>query len=834
MKKKSVLLGLISLFSCASIAGAAILFSKGLTTTANSTISGYHVTLDGSNYYQGVNQSIETSTGQYEIPFLYTEATPGVENEYHCVLEGDGTITHGGEIRFITSIFVDFECEYDDYVLVAKFSNDGYAWSDYSYLQDEQEFEVDDQPYYVEIKSYSFVTIKSLTINYSCLNRQEDPNIKTVTIYATNDMHGQIYPDVANKRMGMAKMMSYLKRENDGDTLVLDQGDTWQGSLYSNLNYGNLINDMMSYVGYNARTIGNHDFDWGIDKLVENTNRSYGGYTIPVLAANVYDYNFDTKEVGTTQQSQIGRKSLTYTLDNGLKVGIVGVIGSSQISSINSLVVHDVTFIDHVNVLKEEATKLRADGCDLVIGSIHGPSGDVRGYHLDDYFDLMLCGHSHSKETFKEGDLYYPQFGSYTEYLGKIELKYNTLTNKVSTNVYSITPEGMESLIPTDSDIDPAIQNLIDTNYSSCEEAANQVLVSNVNGYFTTAGLANLVAEAIYEKAKPLYDVDLVVVNYAREQINKESWTYADIYQSFPFDNDVYVFDVDPYDMRPLLGQYVCHDPSLYISHDQTYKVAILDFVAYRTDSNRNYNYSWVSAYDPKTTPKLDKNYREILKDYLLTKDSLDYHDYSRYLAKFSSNPSYESYTVTYHLNDGSGDTFTNDTAFDLNVSMPYETPSRSGYIFDGWYMDPECSEPFDFDTPSHEDDAYAKWDEVVLGSYRYYSNSPMSIYYGKQILQSINEDDSSATFDFVFYNWFSYGEFSFEATGATFALISFEININNADTYNSADVTPTITETSTGVYKYTFEINVDNIGIQFYLSEPPTWYSLEVQLVVS
>ena len=174
-----------------------------------------------------------------------------------------------------------------------------------------------------------------------------EEKFKTIEIYATNDFHGAVEEE--NNNMGLKKWATYLKRKGQKqNTLLIDQGDTWQGSIYSNYNHGEMITDVMNYIHYDARSIGNHDFDWGQEYVASNTQRSYNGYSTPVLAGNVYDYDFATKTTGTTFQSQFGVKSVTYTLENGLKVGILGGIGQDQITSIGSYYTTDITFTNHL------------------------------------------------------------------------------------------------------------------------------------------------------------------------------------------------------------------------------------------------------------------------------------------------------------------------------------------------------------------------------------------------------------------------------------------------------------------------------------------------------
>ena len=70
-----------------------------------------------------------------------------------------------------------------------------------------------------------------------------------VEIYATNDFHGQI--EEQSGRSSLTQLMSYLKAKSDNpNTLLLDQGDTWQGSIYSNSNRGKMMTDVMNYVRY--------------------------------------------------------------------------------------------------------------------------------------------------------------------------------------------------------------------------------------------------------------------------------------------------------------------------------------------------------------------------------------------------------------------------------------------------------------------------------------------------------------------------------------------------------------------------------------------------------
>lgn len=505
----------------------------------------------------------------------------------------------------------------------------------------------------------------------------------SIDIWATNDIHGQFRDnDEDTSHAGIDHLFTYLKgKKENPNTLLLDQGDTWQGSIYSNYNYGKLINDCMNYIHYDARTVGNHDFDWGAEKLAANTARGYNGYTMPVLSGNVYNYDFDHKTMGTTFLSDLGRKSVTYTLDNGLKVGVLGGIGEDQITSICTEYVRDIGFKNHVEFIKEEAAHLRNDEkCDVIIASIHAPQNLIYGNNLDNYVDLVLCGHSHDQETYLENNrLLYSQGLAYTESVAHIVMTYDPNVKKVTGSTADFIPAS--NIISETPTIDPTIQSLITSYSQECDTAANQVLANNATNSFYTSNLANLVTKAIYSQCvKEGYgDILCAVSNSARSGIDTKSdkiWTFKDIYKSFPFDNVVYIAQITGREFRyniingynyitrnpslkapcPSCGEEIafnestsgevitcshCHEDqekdtlvslASQIDLNKTYKIAVLDYVYLHCNSSRYYDK--FSETGGTSTIKLSKNYREIARDWLLaegynTGKELRYQDFA-------------------------------------------------------------------------------------------------------------------------------------------------------------------------------------------------------------
>ena len=564
----------------------------------------------------------------------------------------------------------------------------------------------------------------------------------SIRIYATNDIHGQIYPEEAAGRVGVGKLMTFLKGRKDSEknSFIIDQGDTWQGSIYSNYNYGACITDIMNYVHFDARTVGNHDFDWGVDAIKANTAREYNGYKTPVLAGNVYDFNFETKQVGSIQQSDIGVPSVTYTLDNGAKVGIVGTIGSDQITSINSLYTRGIAFTNHINVIKQEATKLRQQGCQFVIASLHAGQGSAMNQNLGNYVDLVLCGHTHRQEWGTDPDgLKFVQFGQYTEGVGYIDLKYNASTKKVT-----LTSDGMYKYSQINGAVqvvDSTIQGIIDQYAAECNEDAVKVVLNNASSaFYNDTVCANLMAKAIYDTAlEEGYDVDCSYVNMPRHYLPSGQWTFADVFEAFPFDNTIYIIEITADDYRNEIVNYnwICKSNTepITLSPTETIKVACLDYLAWHTNSNRYYDYfpSVAKYTDISAVPTLSKTYRNILVDWLAAHD-YDKEGHTLYFNDFdNNNPEFNerdtvlpNFTITFHLYDDVidyteapyGETFGNYKIID---------PERDDYTFDGWYFDTDYHYPVSNNYVIDENiDVYAKWIEGKINEADLYYTDPM------------------------------------------------------------------------------------------------------------
>ena len=96
---------------------------------------------------------------------------------------------------------------------------------------------------------------------------------RKVKLYALNDFHGSVIEQTTDYgvEQGILKYGTYFKNKGaEENTLILSSGDMWQGSLESNYNYGTMLTEIMNEAEFDAFTIGNHEFDWGVEKIIAN------------------------------------------------------------------------------------------------------------------------------------------------------------------------------------------------------------------------------------------------------------------------------------------------------------------------------------------------------------------------------------------------------------------------------------------------------------------------------------------------------------------------------------------------------------------------------------
>jgi len=212
-----------------------------------------------------------------------------------------------------------------------------------------------------------------------------------LTILHTNDTHSQVEPK-ANGQGGYARRMGLIREERKADKhlLLVDAGDYSQGTPYFNFYHGRVELEAMNRMGYDAATLGNHEFDNGLDTLAA-VIRSTAKF--PIVCAN-YDFT------GTVMEGVV--KPYTVVRKGGLKIGIFG-LGCNPKGIISDKNFEPAVYLEPYPVAQAMADTLRAQGCDLVVCLSHmGTYGkapeDVCDVRLAEHtrgIDVIVGGHTH-------------------------------------------------------------------------------------------------------------------------------------------------------------------------------------------------------------------------------------------------------------------------------------------------------------------------------------------------------------------------------------------------------------------------------------------------------
>jgi len=285
------------------------------------------------------------------------------------------------------------------------------------------------------LKKIKFSSIYGLTLPYFINDDYFDNGLKKITILHTNDVHSHIDPfpknDPLNPSGGgviaRANLINQVKKDNP-HTLVLDAGDVFQGTPYFNFFGGELELKLMSKMGYNASTLGNHEFDNGTEKLskvLKHANFSF------------LNSNYTLKN--TPLENKI--KSHEIFKINGIKIGVFG-LGIELEGLVEKKLYKGIKYLNPIEISKDISDDLKYNhNCDLIICLSHlGFSYSKDKNIMCDLIlakqtkniDLIIGGHTHTfldepvkVKNLENKDVIINQVGCFGINLGKIDFYFS-------------------------------------------------------------------------------------------------------------------------------------------------------------------------------------------------------------------------------------------------------------------------------------------------------------------------------------------------------------------------------------------------------------------------
>lgn len=379
-----------------------------------------------------------------------------------------------------------------------------------------------------------------------------------IVILHTNDVHGGI--------AGYAKLAAVKESytASGAYTLLVDAGDYIQGDPTVSASQGKTAIELMNSTGYDAATVGNHEFDYGYANLKTISAQA----NFPILAANV-QYNgataFDSHTI--------------FTAANGKKIGVFGLETPETATKAHPAKIQGVTFVggqDMMKLAQTEVDTLKAAGCDYVICLGHlGIDAESTGNRSIDVLnavtgiDVFIDGHSHSTLD---------QIKAATNGTGQVGNAYLTSTGTKLANVgvVDIAPDGtittsnvpLDTLTAENADTAAVIQRIqqqIDADYGAVF-AQSEVQLNGEKAQVRTGetNLGDLITDAMLWQAGTLGEkVDAAVNNGGgiRASLSVGGLTKKDINTVLPFGNTLYLVKLTGAQLLEALEASTCSLP---------------------------------------------------------------------------------------------------------------------------------------------------------------------------------------------------------------------------------------------------------------------------------
>ncbi len=392
------------------------------------------------------------------------------------------------------------------------------------------------------------------------------PGIVSVTILHTNDMHGYLEGEKLQGSGGVEfewggilhafGNIVRLKQEANHQTIILDNGDFWQGTFASNRDQGKTIVAGMNLIGYDALTLGNHDFDHGLAVIQARAREAQ----FPFLAANMIE--------PATGKTPAWLKPYTIKQIAGFKFGIIGLTntGTPGISS-HAKELRVYNFVNEIETLKKILPEVKSQADFIIVVSHNGIDRETALAQAVPGIDVLVSGHTHTPQMNPKlvNGAILVHAGYKAQYVGRLELLIDSKTKKIvdyTKQNAPITAVSNKSTPP--KQLSEMFLKLIEEGRVATRQVIGETQV-DLTRVFTADGRStgeypsgNLVVDAMLAANqagdKP---AELALHNNAgiRADIPKGPLTYGKLYEMLPFDNVLTAMDLTGAQIKAILEQ---------------------------------------------------------------------------------------------------------------------------------------------------------------------------------------------------------------------------------------------------------------------------------------
>jgi 2',3'-cyclic-nucleotide 2'-phosphodiesterase (5'-nucleotidase family)/glucan-binding YG repeat protein len=365
---------------------------------------------------------------------------------------------------------------------------------------------------------------------------QEEPF--TLSVMHTNDSHANVekYP----------RLTTAVKevRETKPNALLLDAGDVFSGTLYFNKYLGLADMHFMNALGFDAMTLGNHEFDKDSQVLSDFIS----AMEFPIVSANVNVTKDDilapffADEISSAPEGGKIYPAIIKEVE-GEKIGIFGL--TTEDTVFLSSPSEDIVFEKAVDKANETVAALEAQGVNKIVLISHS------GFNVEkalaeavDGIDLLVGGHSHTKLdepvlVEKAEPTVIVQANEYLNYLGVVDVKFNADGVVVGhdgklldTKTYAEDPEAAAKVVELKAPLEEFKQTVVGSSSVVLDGERANVRTKETN-------LGNMIADAMLAKANEVEHTDIAIQNGGgiRKSINEGEVTLGEVYEVLPFAN---------------------------------------------------------------------------------------------------------------------------------------------------------------------------------------------------------------------------------------------------------------------------------------------------------
>ncbi|MBI4028519.1 MAG: bifunctional metallophosphatase/5'-nucleotidase [Verrucomicrobia bacterium] len=272
-----------------------------------------------------------------------------------------------------------------------------------------------------------------------------------ITILHTTDLHATVLPTMdyeGTKDVGGLARCAWMIRRiraQEKNVLLVDAGDLYQGAALGYLTEGAAMIRAINALRYDSWTLGNHEFDWGIEKIAARIAEA----RVPVLAANIHH-----KPVANTPAAitDAFRKIQPYVIREveGVKVGIVGLDTPGIPSWSRPRLIPGISVEESVAALRRVIPRMKADGCAILVLTTHQGIREQGDDHANQLYaisrafpemDVIIGGHTHRTHVQQQiNGILYTQANYWGTYLGRVDLAYDTDKRKLISRKAELVP----------------------------------------------------------------------------------------------------------------------------------------------------------------------------------------------------------------------------------------------------------------------------------------------------------------------------------------------------------------------------------------------------------